>query len=114
MPSFLEKYTPDLAAYEDLYRHFHANPELTFFEKETAAKCASHLRSLTSDFIIRTDIGGHGLIAILKNGEGKIVLLRADMDALPIREATGLEYASQKTMKDHEGIEKPVMHGLCL
>ncbi|KAM0718210.1 hypothetical protein Q7P37_006542 [Cladosporium fusiforme] len=104
------KHRPDLDKYEALYKHFHANPELSNQEKETAARCVSELQAISSDFDIRTNIGGHGLAAILTNGSGPTVLLRADFDALPIQERTGLPYASKKRMVDADGVEKPVMH----
>jgi metal-dependent amidase/aminoacylase/carboxypeptidase family protein len=72
---------------------------------------AERLSKLSSDLDIRKHIGGHGLVAILKNGSGKTVLLRADIDGLPVAEKTGLPYASKKTMEDVDGIVKPVMHG---
>lgn len=88
---------------------FHTHPELSFCEKETAAAIVKHLESFNA-FEIHPHIGGHGLAAVLKNGEGNTLLLRADIDALPVQEQTGLEYASTKRMKDVEGTEKPVMH----
>jgi hypothetical protein len=94
---------------DHLDKWFHTHPELSFCEKETAAAIVKHLESLKA-FDIHPHIGGHGLAAVLKNGEGKTLLLRADIDALPVQEQTGLEYASTKRMKDIEGIEKPVMH----
>jgi metal-dependent amidase/aminoacylase/carboxypeptidase family protein len=100
--SITSKHRPDLAKYEDLYKYFHANPELSNQEKETAARCVSELKSISSDFDIKTNIGGHGLAAILRNGPGATVLLRADFDALPIEERTGLPYASKKRMRDAE------------
>ncbi|KAL8680620.1 MAG: hypothetical protein Q9186_003212 [Xanthomendoza sp. 1 TL-2023] len=96
--------------YEALYKHFHSQPELSFQEKQTAAKAASLLRSLNAGYEVHTSIGGHGLAGVLKNGAGKTILLRADMDALPIRENTGLEYASKVTMRDNDDVIKPVMH----
>lgn len=104
------KHRPDLDKYTTLYKHFHANPELSNQEKETAARIASELRSISPDFDIRINIGGHGLAAILTNGSGSTVLLRADFDALPVQERTGLPYASTKRMVDADGVEKPVMH----
>lgn len=98
---------PNTLTKEDKW--FHTHPELSFCERETAAAIASHLESLNA-FEIHPHIGGHGLAAVLKNGEGKALLLRADIDALPVQEQTGLEYASTKRMKDVEGVEKPVMH----
>ncbi|KAJ5365374.1 hippurate hydrolase [Penicillium concentricum] len=108
----LEKYKVDLGSYDSLYREFHQNPEISTLEHETAEKIAAHLKSLSSDLDIRTGIGGTGLIAICKNGTGPTVLLRADMDGLPIHEETGLDYASTKTMKDTQldNAIKPVMH----
>ncbi|KIY02143.1 uncharacterized protein Z520_02281 [Fonsecaea multimorphosa CBS 102226] len=108
--SVIEKYRPDLAPYEDLYKHCHANGELSTQEKETASLITAHLKKLSDDLDIRTGIGGHGQIAILKNGPGKTILLRADIDALPVQEKTGLPYASTKTMRDTDGLVKPVMH----
>ena len=114
MPSItdlISKHRPNLSSYEDLYKHFHSHPELSNQEKETAATIAEHLRSkVSSDFDIRTNIGGHGIAALLFNGDGPTILLRADFDALPVEERTGLEYASKKRMVDADGIEKPVMH----
>ncbi|GAB7359531.1 hypothetical protein MBLNU230_g6720t1 [Neophaeotheca triangularis] len=118
MPSISEvvsKYRPDLAQYEELYKHFHANPELSNQEKETAATLVQHLLGLSSDFNVRPDIGGHGIAALFRNGsgsegDGPTVLLRADFDALPVQERTNLPYASRKRMRDADGVEKPVMH----
>lgn len=113
MPSISEianKHRPDLSKYESLYKHFHANPELSNQEKETAARCFAELESISPDFNIKPSIGGHGLAATLANGRGPTVLLRADFDALPIQERTGLPYASTKRMRDADGAEKPVMH----
>ena len=105
------KNRPDLANYEELYKHFHANPELSNQEHETAAAIAAHLKhKISGDFDIRTGIGGTGLAALLWNGDGPTILLRADFDALPVLERTGLAYASKKRMKDADSIEKPVMH----
>lgn len=110
----VEKYRPDLAPYEELYKHLHANPELSTQEKETSQLIAERLSKLSSELDIRTNIGGHGLVAILENGSGKTVLLRADIDGLPVEEKTGLDYASKKTMKDTDGLVKPTMHGQSL
>lgn len=101
---------PDLAQYESLYRHFHSQPELSLQEKETAATLARHLHDLRA-YHVYENIGGHGLAAVLENGQGKTVLLRADMDALAVEEKSGLSYASKKTMTDAaDGATKPVMH----
>ncbi|KAK4608972.1 N(alpha)-acyl-glutamine aminoacylase [Fulvia fulva] len=105
------KHRPDLAPYEELYKYFHANPELSNQEKETAAHICKFLReNISPDFDIRPNIGGHGIAALLHNGSGPTVLLRADFDALPVEERTGLPYASKRRMKDADGVEKPVMH----
>lgn len=100
----------DLGPYEELYKHFHSHPELSNQEKETAATIVAHLSKLDA-FEITTEIGGHGFAGVMKNGPGNTVLLRADMDALPVKETTGLPYASTKTMmNDRTGDETPVMH----
>lgn len=107
----VQKHRPDLSSYEELYKHFHANPELSNQEKETAASICAHLKDkISSDFDIRPNIGGTGIAALLKNGPGPTILLRADFDALPVEERTGLPYASKKRMVDADGVEKPVMH----
>jgi metal-dependent amidase/aminoacylase/carboxypeptidase family protein len=107
--SLLSSHRPNLSPYEALYKHFHANPELSDQEVETAALITSELRKLSPDLDIRTGIGGHGLVAILENGPGPVVMLRADMDALPVVERTGVEWASVKKVKDGEGHERGVM-----
>jgi len=93
-----------LSFYEDLHRH----PELSFQEEKTAAKMAKVLQD--AGYEVTTGIGGHGLIGVLKNGEGKTVLVRADMDALPLQEKTGLAYSSQAIGLADDGSEVPVMH----
>ncbi|KAK8103172.1 hypothetical protein PG984_016318 [Apiospora sp. TS-2023a] len=120
--SLVVQHRPDLGPLQDLYKHFHSHPELSNQEKETAATIASELRRISPDFDIKTGIGGHGLAAILRNNgthneeqdddEGPTtVLLRADIDALPVLERTGLPYASTRRMTDLvDGVEKPVMH----
>ncbi|KAI1815522.1 amidohydrolase [Poronia punctata] len=99
----------DLEKYEALYKHFHQHPELSNLEVETAKKVVQQLSQL-QEFNITTNIGGHGLAGVLHNGPGRTILLRADMDGLPILEATGLPYASTVTMADAEGVVRPVMH----
>ena len=100
----------DLTTYEDLRKHIHSHPELSTQEVGTAEIIGRHLRSLDT-YAIHTKVSGHGIAAVLRNGPGKTVLLRADMDALPIREETGLPYASKVTQKDDvDGLTKPVMH----
>jgi amidohydrolase len=107
----VSSHRPPLAAYESIYRQIHANPELSGQESQTAHLAATHLRSL-SDFTVHANVGGHGVVGLLRNGPGPTVLLRADMDALPMLEKTELPYASTKRMIDTaDGVEKPVMHG---
>ncbi|QIX27715.1 amidohydrolase [Nocardioides sp. JQ2195] len=93
---------------EELYRHLHQHPELSHQEHDTAATVAERLRSFGYD--VHEGVGGTGVVGVLQNGDGPSVLLRADMDALPVREDTGLGYASTETTTDDEGTETPVMH----
>lgn len=106
--SLLEQHRPDLKPYEDVYRHLHSFPELSGEEEETAATAAQHLKGL--GFEVHTHIGGHGVAGVLRNGDGPTVLVRADMDALPVEEKSGLPYASKKTVKGKDGASVPVMH----
>jgi hippurate hydrolase len=92
----------------ELYRDLHAHPELSFAETRTAAIVAERLRAL--DFAVTTDVGGTGVVGVLERGTGPTVLMRADMDALPVREETGLPYASSVTSVGPDGAEVPVMH----
>ncbi|WP_246036505.1 amidohydrolase [Sinomonas susongensis] len=93
---------------ESLYRDFHLNPELSHEEMRTAGIVAEQLGGLGYD--VHQRIGGTGVVGVLANGEGPTVLLRADMDALPVKEATGLDYASTAVATDGEGKQTPVMH----
>ncbi|WP_291845306.1 amidohydrolase [Maricaulis sp.] len=93
---------------EALYEHFHANPELSFRETETAARLASELRAL--GFEVTEGVGQTGIVAVMENGEGPTLMLRADMDGLPVPEQTGLDYASEVLGTDLRGVESPVMH----
>lgn len=108
--AILMKHSPDYTQYEKYYKQFHQNAELSWRESETAEKVISILKSLSTDLEIITGIGGHGLVAILRNGPGTTLLLRADMDALPVQELTDLDYACKKTMLDDQSQEQPVMH----
>lgn len=106
----LEIYTPSLSYFEEVYRNLHQYPGLSLQENNAANTAAKHLSTL-SGFEVKTKIGGTGVIGILRNGEGKTILVRADTDALPVEELTGLPYASKERQVDIEdGIEKPVMH----
>lgn len=101
----LDRLIPDLEA---LYKDVHAHPELSMQETRTAALAADWLRK--AGYEVTTGIGKTGVVGLLRNGEGPTVMLRADMDALPIEEATGLAYASQVTTTDAEGKIVPVGH----
>jgi amidohydrolase len=101
----LQAIYPDLEA---LYIDLHQNPELSSREEKTSAKLAARLRALGYD--VTEKVGGFGVVAVMKNGKGPTVLVRADMDALPIEEKTGLPYASKVRVKDDAGVEVPVMH----
>jgi hippurate hydrolase len=93
---------------EELYRDVHAHPELSHQEHRTAGLVAERLRG--DGFEVHEGVGGTGVVGVLRNGDGPTVLLRADMDALPVREATGLPYASAVSATDADGNEVPVMH----
>ena len=82
----------------DLFDHFHRNPELSKVEVETAARMAAELRD--SGFEVFENVGGTGVVALMKNGDGPLVMMRADMDGLPVEEKSGLPNASKKTQKD--------------
>jgi hippurate hydrolase len=112
----------------NLYKHFHENPELSFKESESSKRMASELEGL--GFTVTTGlgdkwtkakakadagsvldgVGGYGLAAVLENGEGPVVMLRADMDALPLEEKTGLPFSSKVVSTDYMGQTAPVMH----
>ena len=96
---------PDAHAF---YLDLHQNPELSGHETQTAAKLASHLRSAGYD--VTEHVGGTGVVAILRNGTGPTIMLRSELDALPVEEKTGLSYASKVHAKDDAGRDVPVMH----
>ncbi len=91
-----------------LFKHFHANPELSYVENETAKRLAEELRAL--GYEVTEGVGGTGLVSVFENGDGPTVMIRADMDGLPVKEDTGLSYASTATQADLFGSVKPVMH----
>ena len=93
---------------EALYKHLHANPELSLQEARTSARLARELRE--AGFEVTENVGGHGVVGVLKNGDGPTVLVRTDMDALPVIERTGLPYASKVRTRDKNGNEVGVMH----
>jgi amidohydrolase len=91
-----------------IYTDIHAHPELSMQETRTAGTAAEHLR--TSGYEVTTGIGKTGVVGLMRNGAGPTLMLRADMDALPVKEATGLPYASKVTATDTSGKTVPVMH----
>jgi amidohydrolase len=101
----LDGMLPDL---EVLYKDVHSHPELSMQETRTAALAADRLRG--AGYEVTTGVGKTGVVGVLRNGEGPTVMLRADIDALPIQEATGLPYASQATAVDRDGETVPVSH----
>ena len=101
----LERLLPDL---EKLYTDIHAHPELSMQETRTAGIAAARLRDAGYD--VTSGIGKTGVVGLLRNSDGPTVMLRADMDALPVQEATGLPYASKATATDRDGKTVPVMH----
>lgn len=92
----------------ELYRWFHAHPELSFAESETSKRFGQELRA--AGFEVTENVGGFGVVGVLKNGEGKTVLFRTDLDALPVKEETGLGFASKVVTKDESGKDVSVMH----
>lgn len=99
-------YDRDLAA---LWDHFHRNPELSFREFRTAARMAQELRRIPG-IVVTEKVGGTGVVGVLRNGDGPVVLVRADMDGLPVEERSGLANASRVRQADADGVEHPVMH----
>lgn len=98
----------DSASMVERYKDLHQNPELGFMEVRTAGIIAKELKAL--GYEVTTGIGKTGVVGILKNGDGPVVMYRADMDCNSVKEITGLTYASTKTMKKDDGTEVPVMH----
>jgi len=98
-----------LPALETIYKDLHRNPELSMQEVRTAGIVADFLENLGS-YTVTREVGATGVVGVLKNGEGPVVMLRADMDALPMAEATGLPYASTVTAKDEDGFDTGVAH----
>ena len=91
-----------------LFDHFHRNPELSGLEVETSKRLAAEIRAL--GYEVTEGVGGHGVVAVMRNGAGPTVMLRADMDGLPVEEKSGLPNASTVRQVDITGIEQPVMH----
>ena len=101
----VESVYPDAHA---LYLDLHQNPELSGHETQTAGKFAGHLRSAGYD--VTEHVGSTGVVAIMKNGAGPTIMLRTELDALPVEEKTGLPYESKVRTKDDSGRDVPVMH----
>ena len=91
-----------------LFDHFHRNPELSHREFKTAERIAKEIRAL--GYEVTEKVGGTGVVAVMKNGAGPTVMIRADMDGLPIKEDSGLANAATVTQEDIDGVVKPVMH----
>src|SRR3982750_3695054 len=103
-----ESIRSDMPQLMALYRDLHANPELSMQEVRTPAKIAPEMRKLGFD--VTEHVGKTGVVAVMKNGPGPVLLIRADMDALPVKEQTGLPFASKVMGKLPDGTETPVMH----
>jgi hippurate hydrolase len=106
--SLKEDAAADWKNLKPLYEHLHANPELSFQEVETARRMARELRNL--GYKVTEKVGRTGVVGVLQNGDGPVVMIRADMDGLPVVEDTGLPYASTARGKNRFGEEQPVMH----
>jgi hippurate hydrolase len=98
----------ELPSLDKLYKYLHTHPELSHEEEKTAARLARELTDL--GFEVTTKVGGHGIVGLLKNGPGPVVMIRTDLDALPVTEKTGLPYASKARTRDKEGREVGLMH----
>lgn len=105
LDGFVDKLLPEL---EEIYKDIHRNPELSMQEFRTSKIVADYLSKY--QFEVTTNVGPTGVVGLMKNGEGPVVMLRADMDALPVAEATGLPYASTNVARDEEGSEVGVSH----
>lgn len=105
---FVEQLNASYSAIETLYQDLHRNPELGFNEHQTAAKLAERAKALGFD--VTTGVGGTGVVAILRNGPGPTVMLRTELDALPVQEKTSLPFASKVTTKNPAGDTVSVMH----
>jgi metal-dependent amidase/aminoacylase/carboxypeptidase family protein len=92
----------------ELCKYLHQNPELSFQEFETSARLAAELKKV--GFEVTEKVGGNNAVGILKNGDGPVIMIRTDMDALPVQEKTGLAFASIKKAKNADGNEVSVMH----
>jgi len=98
----------DYPSLEALYKHLHLHPELSLNEVETARRIAGELEN--AGFEVTRNVGGHGLVGVLKNGSGPTILVRTDLDGLPVQEQTGVPYASTVQTTDENGDTVSVMH----
>lgn len=103
-----ERISGEMPSLMTLYRELHAHPELSGQESQTAARLAALARPL--GFEVTEGVGGHGVVAVMRNGPGPVLLIRADMDGLPVEEKTGLPYASRVRATTRDGVESAVMH----
>jgi hippurate hydrolase len=103
--SIISKELPSLLT---IYKELHLDPELSLHEERTSTRVAQELRDAGLD--VTEKVGGFGVVGVLKNGEGPVILVRTDLDALPVKEQTGAPFASTKTTKDDLGRDVPVMH----
>ena len=101
-------YAADMDYLMNLYQHLHQNPELSFQEEQTAARISDELGEL--GFEVTSGVGGHGLVGVLNNGAGPTIMIRTDLDGLPVVEATGLAFASTQKATEQTGQEVGVMH----
>src|SRR6185436_1767769 len=92
----------------ELYKHLHAHPELSFQEEKTSALVGEELKN--AGYEVTSKVGKQGVVAVLRNGNGPTVLVRTDLDGLPVKEQTGLPFASTVMAKDPQGNDVPVMH----
>jgi hippurate hydrolase len=108
VPEITRRVEAQYPALEALYKHLHSHPELSLQEEQTAARLVRELEG--TGFEVTAGVGGHGVVAVLKNGAGPTVLVRTDMDALPVVEQTGVPYASKVRARDRAGQDVGVMH----
>ncbi|MEM6366307.1 MAG: amidohydrolase, partial [Planctomycetota bacterium] len=104
----MQWFDQNASSFVSLYKKLHQNPEVSFFESETAATLAETWSQAGYD--VTTDVGGHGLVGILHNGDGPTLMLRCDLDGLPVSEQTGLPYASTKQVTTASGESTFTMH----
>src|SRR6185436_12462238 len=103
-----QKLSTEYASLDALYKDLHSHPELSLMEERTAGVVAKELRA--AGFEVTEKFGGFGIVAVLKNGAGPTLLIRVDLDGLPVEEETGVPYASKVRTKDLEGREVSTMH----